>query len=450
MNPKPQAVTSWRMHQAARAALGRLPRSVRFAFYRWMIDCDPRPDPRLELGIASGTADLEACFGLLHDAYVSSGFMRPDPSGLRVTAYHALPTTTTLYARFDGEVAGTLSIIREGVFGFPLQSVFKLDALRAQTGRIAEISALAVHPKFRKTGGAVLFPLMKFMYEYCTAFFDTRHLVIAVHPNKVELYESLLFFRRLQAQVVDNYDFANGAPAVGATLDLQTAPEVFRNVYEGRSPRKDLHRYFTRTPLPHIRFPDRPYFTTNDPVMSPALLNHFFNERTDAFHRLDARQRRLLHEIYHEDCYRDVLPPLIDAAEPATSLRRYRRHSMRCPAWMELADGSDRKVALEVVDISLMGFMAVTSEAMTSVMHGKVQVALGAGCMSTFRAQVVRAIASDHGHVYGFRIFEPDAAWRRCVAHLDASENPIGPARGLAAQVDSASPAWSAHEAVTA
>ncbi len=35
---------------------------------------------------------------------------------------------------------------------------------------------------------------MKFMYEYCTTFFDTRHLVIAVNPRHIEMYESLLFF----------------------------------------------------------------------------------------------------------------------------------------------------------------------------------------------------------------------------------------------------------------
>ena len=56
---------------------------------------------------------------------------------------------------------------------------------------------MAVHPDFRKTGGAILFPLMKFMYEYCTTFFDTRHLVIAVHPTRIEMYESLLFFKWL-------------------------------------------------------------------------------------------------------------------------------------------------------------------------------------------------------------------------------------------------------------
>src|SRR6185295_15373686 len=135
-------------------------------------------------------------------------------------------TTTTLCAKFDGVVVGTMSMVREGVFGFPLQSAFDVSHIRAQEGKIAEISALAVHPDYRKTGGAILFPLMKFMYEYCTRFFDTRHLVIAVSPDKIELYESLLFFKRLQENTVDSYDFANGASVVGATLDLKQAAAV--------------------------------------------------------------------------------------------------------------------------------------------------------------------------------------------------------------------------------
>lgn len=231
-------------HEGVRRAVGFLPRDLRFALFRSLIDCDPRPDPRLALKIAETRDELEACFRILHDAYVASGFMKPDASGLRVTPYHALPTTTTLAATFDGEVVGTMSLIREGVFGFPLQSVFDLSQVRAREGRIAEISALAVHPAFRKTGGAILFPLMKFMYEYCTQYFDTRHLVIAVNPNKIELYESLLLFERLQQHAVDRYDFANGAPAVGATLDLQRARVEFEALYGRRRERKNLHRYF--------------------------------------------------------------------------------------------------------------------------------------------------------------------------------------------------------------
>ncbi len=47
--------------------------------------------------------------------------MTPDPSGMRVTIYHALPTTTTLCAKIGDQVVGTLSLIRESALGVPLQ-----------------------------------------------------------------------------------------------------------------------------------------------------------------------------------------------------------------------------------------------------------------------------------------------------------------------------------------
>lgn len=431
-----------RLHRAARQLLAHLPRDLRFAIYRRLIDCDPAPDARLQLGIARTKADFEACFALLHDAYVDSGFMAPDPSGLRVTPYHALPTTTTLYARWDGEIVGTLSLIREGVFGFPLQTVFDLTRLRAQPGQIAEVSALAIAPRFRNRGGVVLFPLMKFMYEYCTNFFDTRHLVIAVNPNRIELYESLLFFQRLQAHVVDSYDFANGAPAVGATLDLTMAPEIFRAFYGGRSPHKDLHRYFTGTQMPNIHFPDRTYFTTNDPVMSPALLDHFFNQRTRVFAQLDERKRQLLHAIYTEPAYRDVLPTLASPRRPI-GLRRHRRHSMKCPAQLELHhSAAGMPVPIEVVDLSLHGFLARTRDHLYEGDRGHAYVALGAGCHAQVAVEVVRFVAAEGGPYYGFHIGAPDEAWQRCIADLEGREAPHPISRALAAPEPVAATDW--------
>jgi GNAT superfamily N-acetyltransferase len=421
-----------RASRVGRALLGRLPQPWRHALFRRFVDCDPDPDPRLQLGIAATRDDLESCFALLHDAYVGSGFMKPHPSGLRVTPYHALPTTTTLYARFDGEVVGTLSIIREGVFGFPMQSAFDLAPLRAIPGRIAEISALAVHPRFRKTGGTVLFPLMKFMYEYCTRYFDTRHLVIAVNPNRIELYEALLFFRRLQAQVVDNYAFAGGAPAIGATLDLALAPELFRAAYCGRPVRKDMHRYFTRTVLPNIRWPSRPYFTTNDPVMSPALLDHFFNQRTKVFPELDERRRRLLQAIYPEPTYAAVLPPVAPQAD-AGAVRRHARHSLRCPGRFALAGVEPGSVPIEVLDVSASGCLVHAERALEAGTRGFVDVELGIGCHSRVAARVVRRSASLDGLLHGLQIDAPDAAWQRCIRHLEACSYGPGGAPAVAA-----------------
>ena len=40
----------------------------------------------------------------------------------------------------------------------------------------------------------------------------------------------------------------------------------------GKAARRNLHAYFTQLDLPNLRMPPRRYFTTNDPVMTPALL----------------------------------------------------------------------------------------------------------------------------------------------------------------------------------
>ena len=414
-----------RLHIGLRKVFGLLPNAVKFALYRRMAQCDPEPDSRLVLKIAETQQELEDCFRILHDAYVSSGFMKPHPSGMRITRYHALPTTTTLCAKFDGRVVGTISMIREGVFGFPLQSVFDLENVRSKGGQIAEISALAVHPDFRKTGGAILFPLMKFMHEYCTEYFDTRHLVIAVNPEKIELYEALLFFERLQEKVVDKYDFANGAPAVGATLDLKTASEVFKRGYKGRPADKNLHKYFFALRLENIQKPPRRYFTTNDPVMTPALLDHFFNKCSNVFDELDDRSKALLWSIYNLVDYRPVLPMLKGQVAVGHPLRLHQRYSLKCPANMLVAnDGSNlaEQFALSVIEISLSGFQACSGMQLEVGAEGAADIELGHGVVSHVRVRVVRRKHTDEGEYYGFKLEEPDPAWRECVAALEMGQ----------------------------
>ncbi len=406
-------------HQAARAALALLPRHLRFSLFRNLIDCDPAPDSRLELKIADTQDELEACFRILHDAYVAAGYMQPDPSGLRVTIYHALPTTTTLCAKWDGQVVGTITMIREGVFGFPLQSVFNLGQVRARSGKIAEVSALAIAPAFRKTGGKLLFPLMKFMYEYCREYFDTRHVVIAVNPDKIELYESLLFFERLQANVVDNYDFANGAPAVGASLDLLKAPEAFEATYAHKRPRKNLFEYFVNTRLPNIQAPNRRFFTTNDPVLTPAMMDYFFNQRTRVFEGLDERKRLLLRSIYDHETYAAVLPALAVGTADNVVLRQHQRFSIRCPArfWVS-SYGASLNYPLQVIELSLHGFQAECPMPLPEGTRGRIEISLGKQEKATVDAIAVRRHESAGTVYYGFSVHTPDDAWRRCVQAL--------------------------------
>ncbi len=407
------------MHQALRKVFAVFPRSLRFAVYRSFVECDPKPDKRLVLKIAETQEELEACFRLLHDAYVGSGFMRPDPSGMRANIYHALPTTTTLCAKFDGEVVGTISLIRESVFGFPLQSIFDLHELREKKGQIAEVSALAVHPRFRKTGGSILFPLMKFMYEYSTTFFDTRHLVIAVNPNRIEMYESLLFFERLTETVVENYDFANGAPAVGASVDLYRAPEIFKRVYGKKPRRKNLYLYFLRTRLRNIQMPSRRYFTTNDPVMTPDLLDYFFNQCTPTFKNLSEREKGLLHSIYNLPEYKPILPAVFSESNFRRRQRMHERYSLKCPGKFSVV-GLEKMDAYElrVVEFSDDGFLAHSKVPLPTNVWGEATVRLGSDEKSVVKAMAVRGKYRRAHGFYGFKLDEPDLPWRKLVGVL--------------------------------
>ena len=408
-------------HQSLRRLFSFFPKSIRFAIYRSFVDGDPKPDPLLMLKIAETREELEACFKLLHDAYVGSGFMQPDPSGMRATIYHALPTTTTLCAKFDGEVVGTMSLIRESAFGFPLQAIFDLSQVRAKGGKIAEVSALAVHPKFRKTGGAILFPLMKFMYQYCTTFFDTRHLVIAVNPNRIDMYESLLIFQRLTENTVANYDFANGAPAVGASLDLRDAPAIYKKVYNGKSRRKNLYHYFTKLKLPNIILPGRRYFMTNDPVMTPELLDYFFNQRTKVFVSLDERDKKLLHSIYDLPEYRPILPIGSSDSVSGQAMRQHKRYSFKCSGIFNIqVKGESEAHELTVFECSEYGFLASSKTPLATQVWGDAVIQLGKWERSRFKAQAVGA--KKEAGFYGFKLVEPDLAWRKFVSALQSGQ----------------------------
>lgn len=421
MTTSPAAKPKRSFHHILRKAFSFLPRAMRFALYRSFVDCDPNPDPRLVLKIADTKEELEACFRLLHDAYVGSGFMQPHSSGMRLNLYHALPTTTTLCAKYDGEVVGTLSLIRESVFGFPLQSVFDLQEVREKKGRVAEVSALAVHPKFRNTGGTILFPLMKFMYDYCTTFFDTRHLVIAVNPNRIEMYESLLFFERLKQATVENYDFANGAPAIGASVDLHHSPNVFKQHYSGKTRRKNLYRYFMRSDMSNIVMPKRRYFTTNDPVMTPDLLNYFFNQVTPTFRNLNERDRTLLHSIYNLPGYKSVLPAVFSLSSPPVRQRKHQRFSLKCPGSFSAAGTTKTDVyALRVVELSDDGFLAYSKSPLPVNVWGHASIRLGKDEHSDMKVMVIRGRHNGTRGSYGFKLAESDLAWRKLVSVLKA------------------------------
>jgi hypothetical protein len=236
------------------------------------------------------------------------------------------------------------------------------------------------------------------------------------------MYESLLFFQRLTANVVEKYDFANGAPAVGAWLDLRHAPQIFQRIYAGKPLRKNLHAYFIEHELPNIDWPQRRYYTTNDPVLTPDLLDHFFNVRTQGFATLDDHRKELLHSIYDLPEYDAVLPPL----PYRTDVRRYREHSRyscKCPGYLTIANnGWKGRFEIDVVDVSRYGFLARCREALPLKIWSDATLKLGPHDVATIKAIAVREhpLESTEVHAYGFNLGDPDVIWNTFIETLTA------------------------------
>jgi hypothetical protein len=372
--------------------LDLLPANLRAKTYGSMLWLDKPLSKKFVFTLAQTKEELEACFRLLHEEYTHAGFMKPDPSGMRVMLHHALPTTSTLMCCYNGHVVGTVSLIRESKFGFPMQRIFNLDEVFRQGGNVAEVSSLAIDKRFRSMRNRLMMPLLKFLYEYAEYRFDTRHLVIAVNPRHIGFYEDILCFRRLAQAPASHYELVNGAPAVGAHLDLEEAKEVFYQKYAHLPPEKNFYHYFVSAPLPNGRFPHRRFHTTTDPVMTPELIDYFFNEKTKIFASLDSREVQLLHTLYDLPEYQYCLPSLPEGVPiPSEPDRTHRRFPVRCPARLRVNRlGVSNGIALTVYECSEKIFCAHAERPLAVGLSGEADVNLGETECCTLPVEIVR------------------------------------------------------------
>ncbi|HEX8107291.1 MAG TPA: hypothetical protein VF516_06150 [Kofleriaceae bacterium] len=263
-------------------------------------DLNLAPPSNLTFKVAETRQELESAFRILHDAYVSMGFMRPSPSGMRITIFNALPGTHTMIALWDGEAIGTMSIIQDSPMGFPIERVYRIDRLRAENVPLGEISAFAVKKTYRGDWNMILFPLIKFAYEYCSRHLGIERILMLTHPKRSEFHERILFCRRISAQVIDECEYVNGAPAVGFYLDIR---EFLEMCHARHGKEVSAH---VATSLTNFVFPARTE-VPSPPSMDPEAIDYFFNQKTDLLSKLSDGDRGILMSLYKDDRYRDIL-----------------------------------------------------------------------------------------------------------------------------------------------
>ncbi|MGE3638842.1 MAG: hypothetical protein AB7G28_09800 [Pirellulales bacterium] len=174
------------------------------------------------LNVVSSRHDRQAAFELIYRSYLQSGQCAKNDSGMRATPYQLLSTTDLILAKLRGQAISTVSLVRDGALGLPIESLCPEEvALRRASGiRLAEVSSLAD----RRQGTARFFGLFcelsRLMIQLAS---KTRigELLVAVNPQHAPLYRRYLAFEQIGDERI--CEIGQGFPAIPLSLNFAKA-----------------------------------------------------------------------------------------------------------------------------------------------------------------------------------------------------------------------------------
>lgn len=283
---------------ALRKCISILPKNIRFPLIRKIINIPTTLPEGFEFKIAETKSEFEQVCKILHDAYVNEGFMKPEESGMRVHKYFLLPTTVTLIVLYNNKVVGTMSIIRRTNLGLPMEHQFDLSNYLKDGRAVAEISSLAIDKNFKGQSGTVFFAICKYFHEIITTVMNIQKVFIAVNPSMADFYEGLLLFDKINEKKISNYQFANGAPAVGLYADYSNLESRFIKVYSKKNDAKNLHKFMCYNKISQFTYPIEKYSKSMYPIMDASMINYFFKEKSNVLSELSIEELKYIKNMY--------------------------------------------------------------------------------------------------------------------------------------------------------
>jgi hypothetical protein len=178
--------------------------------------------PEIELKIASTREERQGAFELIYRSYLRAGLCTDNEFNLRATPYQLLATTDIFVAKHRDEVISTVSLVRDGELGLPMEEIYPKEVAerRAAGVRVAEVSCLADRRRDTSRFFALFVDLSRLMAQLAVKT-DVDELLIAVHPRHVPLYQRYMAFRRLGDQRA--YPAVQANPAVALVLNFSQA-----------------------------------------------------------------------------------------------------------------------------------------------------------------------------------------------------------------------------------
>jgi len=193
------------------------------------------PTSAVAFGLARDTPILDGVFRLVHDQYVSRGYMAPHRSRHRLSLQQALPSTRIFVATAGAVVTGTMTLIQDSPLGLPMDAIYReeLAAFRAHGRRLGEASALAVSPQYRSAGFSITVRLVRMLILYAAEIARLDDICFVVNPRHVTFYRE--YFHSHPIGPRRRYPHVNEAPAQALHLDLDTVRALIRALRDGAS-----------------------------------------------------------------------------------------------------------------------------------------------------------------------------------------------------------------------
>lgn len=402
------------MKKLIRKLINLLPLSLKYRLYRSLVQV---PDTDLEMDqvvfkLAETREELEGAFALLHDSYVDVGLMKPDPSGLRVTSYHAIPSSVTLIGKAGAEVVATLTIIADSKLGLPSDQFVDLSKLRQGGNRLAEISALAIKKEYK---GKLLFHLLKYNYEWCVNYLSINHLIatLTTDSKAYELYESILFFKRIENKIEANYAFANFRPVIAEHLDLDEARETFKKHYAKKETKKNLFDFFVQKKINFFQFPKRTHFAVSYPTMNSQDFTYFFTQKTSALLNMSTPALLELQTIYQGQPQADLINKTL-LERNVLPMNRFQRKERFDVSFKTTGHSHQQIIPLRVLDISAGG-LRVASQ---SKLDDRLEILIPTTDGQPYKIVARKAWQDSYG-VSGLIIISADNHWHDMIQSFD-------------------------------
>jgi hypothetical protein len=247
---------------------------------------------------ATSLDDLRAAYGVTHDTFVDQGYIRPDPSGLRLRPFEALPNTATYVAERDGHiVAITTGVVDSELLGLPADGPFKteIDRLRRQGRQVGEGTNWLALPDARNCG--IFAELIRTSVAY-GIMIGCDDVIGAVSPGHAGFYESI-GWEIIGSERSYSRDHNDPVVLVRMDLDFETnfpdadTREFLKSWWWGDNPYREEIPEWTRQA--EAAFGD------------PRLLRQLFVEEGQLLQRCSAVQLEGIRRAWGDELFQEVI-----------------------------------------------------------------------------------------------------------------------------------------------